>query len=877
MRITFRQGLIAFQKDNGAPQFLQASSTTSYVTHVVSPTATVITFAHGSSDYLTTFDTQVETAWGPVTAGVTNYLYWDMDLLTGAITRGITLHPPISSLTAPSSPSNDQHWFDLSTTTMKVWSTSKNKWMPKIRLFAGYVSNGNTSQITMYGEGSQVGLTTATPVGAGYIVRDTLLNPMRKSSGEFLTTEDKTHVDATVGTSGVLVQPVNRVSVVRAGENIPAMSLVYFSGDDVVKLASSNPALSPARVPVGIMLEAVASGDVGVLSPFGEISYDQWDWSGFAGSALYCDTNGQLTRTRPAGLLAYRVGFIKNPTTVLLDLDAETNPQVYTADVNSLVISGISPVVTTDTINGLGERVVTIGVPNSTLTSSGLMSAAQAVQLDSFNTRITAAEQEIVVLETSKSDVGHMHAIADVTNLQTTIDGINTALNGKVDKVVGVIGNFPAFGASGSIVDSTFSGSSFALVIHTHTIADVTGLQNALNGKSNRVHFNSFAEIYETVDRTSSVDVGSGNTLVTALALKSNVGHMHAISDVSGLQTELDGKSNVGHLHTIADVSGLQTELNNRAYVSHSHTPASITGGTAGQVIVSNGTAGTWSTVSFETPVAPGTVTQYYRGDKTWQTLNKTAVGLDQVDNTTDLNKPISTATQAALDLKSNVGHTHVAADITDFVSATDTEINAHLAAGENISFSTVAGHLVISGQGGYVYKPVHLVTTENIDLQTPPTTIDGVAIPNHGRVLVQAQTVHSENGIYVYQEGALVRSADMPVGASLVFGSLVYALSGTAFGGSLFAVTSDDQIALTSIVVGTDGIAFKHVASGATGSSLTVLDTEAGLNEDFPSTGSVETLTFGNGLKVYTAAPNSVEVISVIKTRTLNLNIDNV
>jgi hypothetical protein len=55
------------------------------------------------------------------------------------------------------------------------------------------------------------------------------------------------------------------------------------------------------------------------------------------------------------------------------------------------------------------------------------------------------------------------------------------------------------------------------------------------------------------------------------------------------------------------------------------------------------------------------------------------------------------------------------------------------------------------------------------------------------------------------------------------------------------------------------------------------VLDTEAGLNEDFPSTGSVETLTFGNGLKVYTAAPNSVEVISVIKTRTLNLNIDNV
>jgi len=35
-----------------------------------------------------------------------------------------------------------------------------------------------------------------------------------------------------------------------------------------------------------------------------------------------------------------------------------------------------------------------------------------------------------------------------------------------------------------------------------------------------------------------------------------------AISDVTGLQTELNGKSSVGHLHAIADVTGLQTALN---------------------------------------------------------------------------------------------------------------------------------------------------------------------------------------------------------------------------------------------------------------------------------------------------------------------------
>lgn len=52
--------------------------------------------------------------------------------------------------------------------------------------------------------------------------------------------------------------------------------------------------------------------------------------------------------------------------------------------------------------------------------------------------------------------------------------------------------------------------------------------------------------------------------------------------------------------------------------------------------------------------------------------VDKTDVGLGNVDNTSDANKPISTATQTALDGKSNTGHTHTAANITDF----DTEVS---------------------------------------------------------------------------------------------------------------------------------------------------------------------------------------------------------
>ena len=53
-----------------------------------------------------------------------------------------------------------------------------------------------------------------------------------------------------------------------------------------------------------------------------------------------------------------------------------------------------------------------------------------------------------------------------------------------------------------------------------------------------------------------------------------------------------------------------------------------------------------------EPTIAAGTTSQYWRGDKTWQALDKSAVGLGNVDNTSDANKPISTATQTALNLK---------------------------------------------------------------------------------------------------------------------------------------------------------------------------------------------------------------------------------
>lgn len=55
------------------------------------------------------------------------------------------------------------------------------------------------------------------------------------------------------------------------------------------------------------------------------------------------------------------------------------------------------------------------------------------------------------------------------------------------------------------------------------------------------------------------------------------------------------------------------------------------------------------SVASKEPTIAAGSTSQYLRGDKSWQTLNKAAVGLSNVDNTSDVSKPVSTATQTAI------------------------------------------------------------------------------------------------------------------------------------------------------------------------------------------------------------------------------------
>jgi hypothetical protein len=117
-----------------------------------------------------------------------------------------------------------------------------------------------------------------------------------------------------------------------------------------------------------------------------------------------------------------------------------------------------------------------------------------------------------------------------------------------------------------------YLGGSFSALGHVHTIANVTGLQTTLDGKATPADITAAISavvgaapvgLDTLVELASALgnDASYSATMTLALADKSNVGHAHIIGDVTGLQTALDGKAALTHAHIVSDVTGLQAAL----------------------------------------------------------------------------------------------------------------------------------------------------------------------------------------------------------------------------------------------------------------------------------------------------------------------------
>jgi hypothetical protein len=207
------------------------------------------------------------------------------------------------------------------------------------------------------------------------------------------------------------------------------------------------------------------------------------------------------------------------------------------------------------------------------------------------------------------------------------------------------------------------------------------------------------------------------------------------------LETKQDSVSDL--LETIdKSIVGAINEINATGGAAGSEATWGAIGGTLG-----NQTDLADALEAKEDVVAAGETTQYYRGDKTWQTLNKSAVGLGNVNNTSDASKPVSTEQQTALDAKINKSIS------TTLVN--DAAVNSNTTSTVILDLSNVN-----TGTGS--------ITTKQVSLPVVSATSAGVALPSlYSQVQENTENIEAITGEVIYLD-AYDFGTDTPTQAAL-------------------------------------------------------------------------------------------------------------
>jgi hypothetical protein len=173
----------------------------------------------------------------------------------------------------------------------------------------------------------------------------------------------------------------------------------------------------------------------------------------------------------------------------------------------------------------------------------------------------------------------------------------------------------------------------------TGTLSNQTDLQTALDGKvDENTAITGATKTKITYDAKGLVTAGAD---ATTADIASSTDKRY-VTDAQLVVVGNTSGTNTGDNATNSQYSGLAASKQD-----------TLVSGTNIKTINSTSLLGSGN-VAVEPTITATTSADYYRGDKTFATLNKAAVGLGNVDNTSDANKPVSTATQTALDAKTN-------------------------------------------------------------------------------------------------------------------------------------------------------------------------------------------------------------------------------
>jgi hypothetical protein len=262
------------------------------------------------------------------------------------------------------------------------------------------------------------------------------------------------------------------------------------------------------------------------------------------------------------------------------------------------------------------------------------------------------ATQEYVTTEigTHNSDTTSVHGITNTAELATktyadtavsTHSSDTTSVHGITDTAELATKTYADNAAASAVSTSVFDHSSDTTSVHG--IADTAELATkSYADTAVSTHSSDTTSVHGITDTAELATKAYADTSVSTHS--SDTTSIHGIADTAELATKSYAdtavsthSSDTTDVHGITDTAQLSTKTYADTAVStHSSDTTEVHGIADTSILVTTSGTQTLTNKTITTPAG----------------LVKSDVGLGNVDNTTDANKPVSTATQAALDLK---------------------------------------------------------------------------------------------------------------------------------------------------------------------------------------------------------------------------------
>ena len=363
------------------------------------------------------------------------------------------------------------------------------------------------------------------------------------------------------------------------------------------------------------------------------------------------------------------------------------------------------------------------------------------------NANTSAASKSYVDTQVSTmTNTSHTHTKSSITDLED-ISTTATA-NHIVKRTTGGNITVPTTpNASGSATSKAYVDTEVdkkANTSHTHTIANITGLQAALNTAGSSVHTHVSADVDDSV-------YGDSTTAPNRLVKTGTDGYLQApitptaashSTSKSYVDTEVGKKANTSHTHTISQI----TDLTVSTGTTSGHVVERITSGNITVPATPNTSTSAASKGYVDTEVGKKANTSHTHTKSNitdLETVSTGATGNHIVKRNTDGNITVpltpaestSATSKSYVDIrvnsKANTSHTHTISQITDLT----------------VSTGTTSGHVVQRITSGNITVP----TTPNTDNSAASKAYVDNAVPWSGtRTQYNAITTKDANRLYI-------------------------------------------------------------------------------------------------------------------------------